>query len=200
MVSSDKRQLKTKENIYSATLKLLKGSYPDITVKRICEETGITRPTFYRYFKDITHLLNSMSEEVLNVLKESLTINKKTPLKEMQYNELPINMIKLFEHILENKYFYEAFLLITKDQYFTEQVSAIIEEYIKRGIEYGSSEEDILVPVPLLLSYSTGAYLNSIVWWMQNDYLYSPKEMTAIILRLSIKGPYKEDVASFIKD
>lgn len=109
-------------------------------------------------------------------------------------------MVKLFEHILENKNFYEVFLLNKKNQYFTKQMLFILKEYIKRGIEYGASDEDILVPLPLLLNYSTGAYFNSIVWWMENDYPYSPKEMTAILLRLSIKGPYREELASFIKD
>lgn len=90
MVSSGNRQFKTMSNIYNATLKLLKDLDSEITVKSICEEAGITRPTFYRYFKDVNHLLNSMSEETLNELKKALIIDKKTPLKEMKYNELPI--------------------------------------------------------------------------------------------------------------
>nr|WP_228063427.1 TetR-like C-terminal domain-containing protein [Jeotgalicoccus nanhaiensis] len=75
-----------------------------------------------------------------------------------------------------------------------------MEEYIKRRIDYAASKDEVLVLENLLISYSTGAYFNSIVWWIKNDYPYTPKEMTTILLRWSVKGHYREGITSFIKD
>lgn len=200
MMHSSEQKLTTKEIIYEAALSILKNGSLNMMVKDICAEAKITRPTFYRYFKDVEDLTNSMSEAVLNELKKSLIIKEKTPLKEMKYNELPINIVNLFKHIEDNKVFYETFLETVRNQYFTNQLLYILEEYIKRGIDYAASKDDVLVPEGLLVSYSTGAYFNSIVWWIKNDYPYTPEEMTATLLRLSVKGPYKDGIASFIKD
>lgn len=200
MMHSGGEKLTTKEMIDEAALSILKNGNANMTVKDICGEAAITRPTFYRYYKDVEDLTNSMSEAVLNELKESLTITEKTPLKELKYNELPINMVNLFKHIENNKVFYETFLETVRNRYFTNQLLHILEEYIKRGIDYAASKDDVMVPEGLLVSYSTGAYFNSIVWWIRNDYQYTPEEMTATLLRLSVKGPYKDGIASFIKD
>ena len=83
MMHSGEQKLTTKEIIYEAALSILKNGSLNMTVKDICAEAKVTRPTFYRYFKDVEDLTNSMSEAVLNELKESLIIKEKTPLKEM---------------------------------------------------------------------------------------------------------------------
>lgn len=198
MNDSNREKQTKKDMIYEAILHLLQKGSSNITIKDICEEAKVTRPTFYRYFKDKEDSINSMSDTILKDLEESLVIKRKTPLKEMKYNELPINLVNLFKHIENNKIFYKTFLLIVKNQYFNTRLLSILEGYIKRGIDYSAPKDDILVPNELLVSYSIGAYFNSIVWWIKNDYPYTPEEMTATLLRLSVKGPYKEGIASFL--
>ena len=197
----DPRQVKSKKKIYEALLKILAKSKETVSVKEICEEAGITRPTFYKHYNDVNSLMNSMSEEVLQNLKDSLIIKEKILIEDVQINDLPINMIALFNHIQEHHIFYETFLILKHDAYFINKVKDILEEFISFGLHYSTpKEEKLIVPVTLLTSYVTGAYLESIIWWIRNNYPYSSEQMTSMLLRVSVKGPYTDEISHFAKD
>ncbi|WP_277585791.1 TetR/AcrR family transcriptional regulator [Psychrobacillus antarcticus] len=199
--SIDPRQVKSKKKIYEALLKLLTRTKKTVSVKEVCEEASVTRPTFYKYYNDVNSLMNSMTEEVLQDLKDSLIIKKKILIEEVKFNELPINMIALFNHIQKNHIFYEIFLLIKHDPHFVNEVKTILEEFISIGLHYSTpSEEKLVLPVSILISYVTGAYLESIIWWIKNNYKYSPEEMTSMLLRISIKGPYTDEMGRFERE
>jgi len=73
------------------------------------------------------------------------------------------------------------------DPHFVNEVKIILEEFISIGLHYSTpNEEKLVLPISLLISYVTGAYLESIIWWIKNNYTYSPEEMTLMLLRISI--------------
>lgn len=199
--SLDPRQVKSKKKIHEALLKILAKSKETISVKEVCEEAGVTRPTFYKHYNDIPSLMNCMSEVVLQDLRDSLIIRKKILIEDVKFNELPTNMIALFNHIQKHHVFYEIFLILKHDPHFVNEVKIILEEFISIGLHYSTpNEEKLILPISLLISYVTGAYLESIIWWIKNNYTYSPEQMTLMLLRISIKGPYTDEMGRFERD
>lgn len=199
--SLDPRQVKSKKKIHEALLKVLIKSKETITVKEICEEAGVTRPTFYKHYDDIHSLMNSLSEDILQDLRDSLIIRKKILIEDVKFNELPINMIALFNHIKKHHTFYEVFLILKQDPHFINEVKIILEDFISIGLHYSTpNEEKLVLPISLLISYVTGAYLESIIWWIKNNYTCSPEEMTSMLLRISIKGPYNDQMGRFERE
>ena len=53
----DKRIINTKKQLTNTLLILIKEKrIQDITVLELCKKANINRTTFYKYYKDITHL------------------------------------------------------------------------------------------------------------------------------------------------
>lgn len=69
----DKRITKTQAAIKSAFIHLLKKKpLRKITIKELCEEANINKSTFYTYYKDIYHLMDSLRQEVIAMIVSSI--------------------------------------------------------------------------------------------------------------------------------
>ncbi|WP_411345433.1 TetR/AcrR family transcriptional regulator [Paenibacillus sp. WLX1005] len=55
-----------------ATL-FLQRNFPDITVKDVCDQAGISRVTFYKHFRDINELVLDVQIHILRDMTERLT-------------------------------------------------------------------------------------------------------------------------------
>lgn len=64
-----------KENIL---IILTKKSISHITINDICDESSITRSTFYTHFKDKYHVLESINEDICSQLDKHLSIRFNT--------------------------------------------------------------------------------------------------------------------------
>lgn len=70
---------RTHELIKENTLNILiKKSISHITINDICDESSITRSTFYTHFKDKYHVLESINEDICSQLDKYLSIRFNT--------------------------------------------------------------------------------------------------------------------------
>ena len=72
-ISNNKRYIETEERIHLAFEKLLSvKSFNEITVNSICNEAGISRPSFYAHYEDINDMMNqielSLSSKVCKLI------------------------------------------------------------------------------------------------------------------------------------
>ncbi len=192
----DPRQLRSKKKLHEAYLALMMTTNSTLSIKEICDEAGVTRPTFYKLYNDVNSLRTAMYKEMLQELNEMLVINKQMRVEDVGINNLPINMVNLFQHILDNAIFYHSFLLISPDYDFINELKSILKNYIEDGLRIVNSEEKnkISIPLEFAINYAVGAYFESILWWIQNNYKFSAEEMTMLLLRISLKGPFTDEI------
>ncbi|WP_066073136.1 TetR/AcrR family transcriptional regulator [Neobacillus soli] len=192
MEIKDPRQILSIKKLQKAYLSLLLQENENMSIQRLCQEAQVTRPTFYNLYKDLMDLRIHLYNSILEELRKSLTITNPKKLEDIEPEELPENMIFLFEHILQNHLAYEVLFIYKPDALFMEEVKLIICQYIEDGIcASQSTEKDYRMEIPFIISYTTGAYLESIFWWIKNNYKYTPEIMAAKLLEISLYGPYK---------
>jgi AcrR family transcriptional regulator len=192
----DPRQVHSMKKIQRAYLSLmLKENEKSITIQRICQEAHVTRPTFYKLYKDILELRVDLHNAILNDLRQSLTITHPKRIDELRSEDLPENMVALFEHIIQNQLAYEVMLVYKPDDLFIQEVKNIIRHYVEDGIRVSqTSEEGLRMELSFVIAYTTGAFLESIVWWVRSNYKYSAVTMASKLLEISFHGPYKNPI------
>ena len=93
-ISNNKRYIETEARIHLAFEKLLSvKSFNEITVNNICNEAGISRPSFYAHYEDINDMMNQML-----ISADRLTVD---------------SFESYFNYLQNNKSFYVAYLDIS---------------------------------------------------------------------------------------
>lgn len=187
----DPRQVKSKEKLHEAYLSLLIEGHDQLTIQQVCQKAAVTRPTFYKLYKDIQELRKDIINQLLTELKEALTIQNTMPLSEIPKEDMPENLILFFEHVQKNHIAYETLLIYQTDALLTNGIQEILKGYVKDGI-YISETRPYLIDVneQLIIAYVAGAYLESMRWWITTNYAISPIDMAKTLIELSINGPY----------
>lgn len=187
----DPRQIKSKEKLHEAYLSLLIEGHDQLTIQQVCQKAAVTRPTFYKLFKDIHELRKDLINKLLVELKEALTIKNPKPLSVMPKEERPENLILFFEHVQKNHIAYETLLIYKTDALFINGIQDILKGYVKDGI-YLSETRPYLIDVneQLIIAYVAGAYLECMRWWITTNYEMSPIDMAKTLIELSLNGPY----------
>ena len=83
----DPRQAKSKGKLHEAYLSLIIEGHDQLSIQQVCSKATVTRPTFYKLYKDINELRKAMIEELLSELKQALTINNPKSLAEITEEE-----------------------------------------------------------------------------------------------------------------
>ena len=187
----DPRQVKSKEKLHEAYLSLLIEGHDQLTIQQVCQKAAVTRPTFYKLYKDVQELRKDIINQLLTELKEALTIQNPIPLFEIPKEDMPENLILFFEHVQKNHIAYETLLIYQTDALLTNGIQEILKGYVKDGI-YISETRPYLIDVneQLVIAYVAGAYLESMRWWITTNYAISPIDMAKTLIELSINGPY----------
>lgn len=187
----DPRQVKSKEKLHEAHLTLLIEGHDQLSIQQVCTKAAVTRPTFYKLYKDINELRKDFIEELLLELKEALTIQNPRPLDEIPKDEMSENLILLFEHIQKNHIAYETLLIYKPDALFTNGIQDILKEFVKDGIYFAKTRPYLInVNEQLIIAYVAGAYLESVRWWITTNYETSSVHMANTLIELSLNGPY----------
>lgn len=187
----DPRQVKSKEKLHEAYLSLLIEGHDQLTIQQVCQKAAVTRPTFYKLYKDIQELRKDIINQLLTELKEALTIQNTMPLSEIPKEDMPENLILFFEHVQKNHIAYETLLIYQTDALLTNGIQEILKGYVKDGIYISETRPYLLdVNEQLIIAYVAGAYLESMRWWITTNYAISPIDMAKTLIELSINGPY----------
>lgn len=189
----DPRVKRTRKMFENALLELLEGKeYKKITVQEITKKSSLNRATFYLHYYDKDELLERCMDSALEELRESI----KMPEYEFTYDcESPHpTFVRLLENMMENSRFYKLMLAEEKIPYFTEKVADVIEELVDQGMRFLENDKmEQRVPIPIVKSYISSAYLGVIIWWLKNDMPYTPAYMSTQLTIMSTVGPFLEN-------
>lgn len=187
----DPRQVKSREKLHEAYLSLLIEGQDQLSIQQVCQKAAVTRPTFYKLYKDIQELRKDIIEELLTELKKALTIQNPKPLSEMPDEDKPENLILFFEHVEKHHIAYETLLIYQTDALLTNGLQEILKAYVRDGIYFSETRPYLInVDEQLIISYVAGAYLESMRWWITTNYAVSPVDMANTLIELSLNGPY----------
>ncbi len=158
--------------IFASSIKelLKKQELDKITVTDIVKKSGLTRQTFYRYFKDKYDLVNWYFERLAD--KSFLQIGESETLKE--------GLTKKFEFILNDKIFFQA-AFKSKDYNNVENYDyhCILEFYkgiIQKKIEVIPDDIEFLLEM-----YCHGS-ITMTVEWAINGMKRDPEELADILI------------------
>lgn len=183
----DRRQVQSQKKLHNAYLTLIKEKNHQFTIQELCDLADVTRPTFYRLFKDFQELRLDIHNNALQELKDALTIVGPKPLNEASYEERTRNLKLFFEHVLSNKMIYEIFFFNEPDALFINQVKELIYIYVNEGFELSLAKDQIInVKEPLIIAFLAGAHIESILFWIKEQYETPLEEMVKYLIDLSI--------------
>ena len=104
---------------------MIKNMFEKITIKQICDETGVIRATFYNYFDDKYDCLNSIVYH--DLVEKMMSEAGRKPFKEIIHNDLTV--------INENLDFYRAAYNVTGQNSFEDMIrrnlALIFTEYFR---------------------------------------------------------------------
>lgn len=172
---TDLRIIKTRNNLYSSLINLLKEkTFEEIKVSDLCNEALINRSTFYSHFDDkyelISSLINDLKKELENELNK-IQVNLNT-------KEYYIEMIKIFlDHIEGKEDIYKSIMINNKNSIIMDMIYDTILNDLNDKIK----NDDINIPSDIISSFYIGAVVNVGINWLKDGKYYSKEDIVKYI-------------------
>lgn len=178
----DRRTQYTRMVIREALYKLLKKNpLVHITVKEICEEAQINRATFYRNYRDIYDLFESIEQELSNEAfpEESIPQN----LSNFLQGNVPESLSKFLQGIYDNQVFYKEFYRHHLESQYVKQVVSVMQESVAEQIKAeGKFDEQ---EYELSFQYAFHGIVGCMQNWVEEGCKQDPKIMATLLSRIA---------------
>ena len=192
---TDLRVWRTHHFLQEAMIELVtEKGFEAITVGDIAERAMINRATFYRHYQDKYDLVARIFEEAVNHLVEDMKpLHKSSDPGEKEENLLVI-WNQLFEHVAEHARLYRAMLGKNGSSWFAARIR---EHIIKLMLENERQWEqqarprpqiDPAIPEELPVMQLSHVLIGTIVWWLESEKNYTPRQMATWFLRFAFYG------------
>lgn len=188
---TDLRIIRTRNSIKEAFLSLVgEKGFDSITIQDIADYAIINRATFYLHYYDKQDLLDKVTEEVFEELSQLIKPTSYVENNEVLISKLEYMIQNIFENISENIRFYYVMLGSNGIYGVNSRIQAVIKNNFKREfLLLNLQEENLSMPMDLLVEFMTSALMGMIRWWVINDQIYSPKHMSKNLVKIITKGP-----------
>lgn len=197
---NDLRVIRTKKSIRKAFLDLIKEkSYNKITIQDIAQEAMINRNTFYLHYLDKDDLLDQLSNECLNKLKESMSTSNDTQIiDDLGYDEFYEINKRVFQAIEEDFDFYKVILGDETVPYLSHKFTNVIKSHMSQGLsqsyEVKRSREKKQYS-RIYVEYMAAGLIGVIRFWMNNKSNYTIDEVSEIVVNM-----YSKDILELLKN
>jgi len=196
----DLRIVRTKKSIKRAFLDLLKEkNYNKITIQDIAEEAIINRNTFYLHYLDKDDLLDQLSYECLNKLKESMNSSRNIDtIDDLGYDDFYEIIKKVFEVIEEDFEFYKVIMGDESIPYLSIKFTNVIKNHMSEGLnnsgplKAGKTNIDHGI---IYVEYMAAGLIGVIRFWVNNRHKYSIEEVSRIVINI-----YSKDILQLLKN
>lgn len=169
-IKNNSRYKMSSEKIETAFLTLiLNHKYEDITISQVCKEANINRSTFYCHYDDINDLIIKIENKFA---KGMATI--------FNYGERQTHdaFIEMFTFIMENKYFYKAFLNIP----YATLAECNIKSEVLDNIEQKTISELKDVGIFYRASFFGAGIKEMCRIWLERNCKETPEQMATLLL------------------
>ncbi len=180
---ADRRSQRTYRLVSSAfTELLLEKPYEEILVQDILDRAGIGRTTFYAHYFDKEDVLNSMTEQMLEMFTHQIA---HSPARQRV-----VPSLELFEHVYQSSQ--QEFRALMRG-HASEHLWQTLQTALCRAIEPALStlcaeKRSPPIPLPVVSQYLASAFLTLLKWWLAADMPYPPEQMESIFQQLALPG------------
>lgn len=150
----------------------------NITIKEICEDADVNRSTFYAHYSDQYDLLHQIEQELIEGINQYLNGHDLN-----DTSGAPVEMLeKILEYIKENAELFDLLLNLNGDIQFQQEITKIIGQQ-----HFSSMAKDQENSEYMFLFFASGS-IGVIQKWLKDGMKKSTREMSELILKLSING------------
>ncbi|GCE20827.1 TetR/AcrR family transcriptional regulator [Dictyobacter kobayashii] len=191
---TDLRIRRTQKFLQEAMIELItEKGFDAITVGDIAERAMINRATFYRHYQDKYDLVARIFEETANYLMENMNPIHKDPAKKEAENP-PEIWVQFFKHVAEHDRLYKAMLGKNGSPWFAARISEHTiklmlegERFLKQQVAPGAQVDEAM-PEELPLTQLSHVLIGTIVWWLESEKPYTPRQMATWFHRFAFYG------------
>jgi AcrR family transcriptional regulator len=192
---TDLRIRRTHHFLQEAMIELVtEKGFDAITVGDIAERAMINRATFYRHYQDKYDLVTRIFEEAANHLVEDMKpLQKGSNPGEKEENLLEI-WNQFFEHVAQHARLYRAMLGRNGSPWFAarmrEHIIKLMLENERRWKHQMKPGQPInpAMPEALPAMQFSHVLIGTIVWWLESEKSYTPRQMAAWFWRFAFYG------------
>ena len=174
----DRRQIKTRQAIFSAFVKLLETRrYEKITVQEILDEANIGRSTFYAHFETKDELLKAICKELFGHIIDSAMDRTHTHGLYSQ-GEAPQSVFcHLLQHLQENDNNILGLLSCESSDIFLRYFKDSLNELIQTQFVNHRRRENQDLPQDFLVNHISGSFVEMVLWWLKDRERHTPEEL-----------------------
>lgn len=187
----DRRVTRTKAVIRDALIGLIaEKGFDALSVNDVATRANINRGTFYLHYRDKYDLLEQTEAEIIRDIERIILEGNVLKPEDLDHIDKPLPVIvTLFEYLKDNAALMHAILGLKGDVTLQTQIKKVIERNLKFGALAGGRPLTFLAPAEYLISYALSAHFGVVQLWLERGCVETPKEMAAILTRLSLGGP-----------
>jgi AcrR family transcriptional regulator len=180
---ADRRSQRTYSLVSSAFAELLvEKPYEEILVQDILDRAGIGRTTFYAHYFDKEDVLDSMTEQQMEMFTDQIAHSTA--------RQRVVPSLELFEHIYHSPHQHLRALMRGRAG---EPLWEALQTALCRAIEPALStlcaeRRSPPIPLPVVSQYLAGTFLTLLKWWVAADMPYPPEQMESIFQQLALPG------------
>jgi AcrR family transcriptional regulator len=154
--------------------------FDDVTVNDVCDRAMVHRTTFYKHYADKYALLE---QGIRRILDELMHEDEHRPPSAYSPEQPPPYFVRLFEHAAQHPRFYRLMLGGEGIGRFQRLVKDyIVDVASSRATGLTVAHRDLAQPIELHAHYVAGATLSVLVWWIENDRPFSPRQMAEYLM------------------
>ncbi len=189
----DPRVVRTQRLLKNALFDLLEErEYEQVTVQDIADQATVKRATFYLHYSDKQDLVQQCIADLLNELSESILNQQDVLPFDFHSGKAHPIFIRMFKHVSAHFCQYQALLVNNRIPSFSSGLLDVLHHFISEGINMTESDDSNLsARRDVVIKYVESAFLEIIIWWVENQMPYPEEEMAEMLMNLSIMGPYR---------
>lgn len=164
----------TKRLLKDALISIMQTTpFDRITVKRLCEEAGINRTTFYLHYPDTETLLTEIEDDIIAFAMELVNGHDTS-------SQSKPEIFSFLNYVQSNMLRFKVLLSFDDSDKFVQRISDEIIEGAKEKFPYSVPNEK----VNLLMHFAMVSGLAVIHEWVYSDFRLLPDEMADILDRM----------------
>lgn len=176
----DLRVQRTKIMLKDSLVDLLKiKSLENITINELTDKAMINRVTFYSHYDNLSHMIDTLENEMLNDLNKLLYIDKIE--EDIVWNSLKNILI----YIEENADFYKIILVYNKLPVLKKNFIHSLENHILDGIRKGNMHKESDTQIEIW--YKSSAIIGSIIKWLSANMPFKVEYFVNELAKIHLK-------------
>ena len=184
----DRRIQKTLHLLQQALTELItEKDYDAITIQEILDRANVGRSTFYAHFENKDQLLRSILTHLNEQFDEGIRLLSE---EHKTFEDNSANMPYRVVHFVEqNRWLFQAMLGNQRQgssaNPLYDYLYTVTKEHFRLMLQLKHGDA---TQIEMVAHFYTSAFMGALIWWLENDMIYTAEEFSQQINRLTLPG------------